>query len=215
MSGMEESMTATTMPGGFGYPVRVTIDRDQEINRLWGIPIFGLLARWFILIPHFLVLWVLGVVSGLSILVTWIPILVNGRFPGWAMDLYETTYRWSVRVAAYALLMVGPYPPFSADAPYPVDVTVDAPREINRLWGIPFLGIWVRGLLVIPHVIVLFFVGIVVWFALWVTWIPVLLNGRFPQVGYDLFGGYLRLSTRLSMWTLLVPVPYPPISTSE
>jgi hypothetical protein len=48
-----------------------------------------------------------------------------------------------------------------------------------------------------------------------VTWIPVLLNGRFPQLGYDLVGGYLRLSIRLSMWTLLVPVPYPPISTSE
>jgi hypothetical protein len=68
---------------------------------------------------------------------------------------------------------------------------------------------------VIPHVIVLFFLAIVVWLALWVTWIPVLLNGRFPQLGYDLVGGYLRLSIRLSMWTLLVPVPYPPISTSE
>lgn len=208
-------MTATTMPGGSGYPVRVTIDRDQEINRLWGIPLLGLLARWILLIPHFLIVWILGVLSGLSILVTWIPILINGRFPGWAMDLYETTYRWSARIAAYAMLMAGPYPPFSSDVPYPVDVTVDAPREINRLWGIPILGIWVRGLLVIPHVIVLFFLAIVVWFALWVTWIPVLLNGRFPQLGYDLVGGYLRLSTRASMWALLVPVPYPPIGTSE
>lgn len=208
-------MTATTMPGGSGYPVRVTIDRNQEINRLWGIPFFGLLARWILLIPHFLIVWVLGVASGLSILVTWIPILFTGRFPGWAMDLYEITYRWSVRIAAYAMLMAAPYPPFSSDAPYPVDVTVDAPREINRLWGIPFLGIWVRGLLVIPHVIVLFFLAIVVWFALWVTWIPVLFNGRFPQLGYDLAGGYLRLSTRLSIWTLLVPAPYPPIGTSE
>ena len=210
-------MTAAvaSMPGGFGYPVRVTFDRNQEINRLWGIPLFGMLARWFLLVPHFLIVWVLGVLSGLSVLVTWIPILVNGRFPGWAMDLYEMTYRWSTRIVAYGLLMAGPYPPFSSNAPYPVDVTIDAPREINRLWGIPFIGIWVRALLVIPHVIVLFFLGIGLWLALWVVWFPVLVNARFPQLGYDLFGGYLRLSVRLSMWTLLVPVPYPPISPSE
>ena len=209
-------MTAVTGPAGSHYPVRVTFDRNQEINRLWGIPFFGMFARWLLLIPHFLVLWVLGVASGLSILVTWIPILVNGRFPSWAVDLYETTYRWGVRVAAYAVLMTGFYPPFSLSAPYPADVTVAPPsREINRLWGIPLLGLVVRSLLVIPLAIVLALLGIGVWFAFFVIWIPVLVNGRFPQLGYDLFGGYLRLSTRISIYTLLVPVPYPSISPSE
>ena len=208
-------MSATSSPGGSTYPVRITFDRDQEINRLWGIPFFGMAARWVLLLPHLLIIWVLGVVCGLSVLVTWIPILVNGRFPGWAMDLYEMTYRWYLRIGAYGLLMVRPYPPFSSDAPYPVDLTIDVPQEINRLWGIPFLGIWLRGLLVIPQAIVLFFLTIGVSFAFLVIWLPVLVNGRFPQLGYDLFGGYLRLATRMSIWTLLVPVPYPPFSPSE
>jgi hypothetical protein len=208
-------MAAATVPMQPGGGVRVTFDRNQEINRLWGIPFFGLLARGIILIPHLLVIWVLGFASGLSVLVTWIPILIDGRFPGWAMDLYEMTYRWTVRVTAYWLMMAAPYPPFSADAPYPVDVMVDAPRELNRLWGIPFVGYWVRGILVIPHAIVLFFLTIGFSFGLLVTWIPVLLNGRFPQLGYDLYGGYLRLSTRVSIYTLLVPIPYPPISPTE
>jgi hypothetical protein len=208
-------MAAASIPGGSRYPVQVTIDRDQAINQLWGIPFFGMALRWFLLIPHLLIVWILGVVSGLSILVTWIPILLNGRFPGWALDLYEMTYRWYLRIAAYGLLMAAPYPPFSSDAPYPVDLTVDAPPEINRLWGVPFVGIWVRGLLVIPHFIVLFFLAIGVWLALWVVWFPVLVRGRFPQLGYDLFGAYMRLSTRISIWTLLVPVPYPSISPVE
>lgn len=208
-------MAATTMPGRSGYPVRITFDRDEEINRLWGIPLFGMLARLILLLPHYLVLMVLGIASGLSVLVTWIPILGSGRFPGWAMDLYEVTYRWYVRVAAYALLMVEDYPPFSPDAPYPVDLTIDAPQEISNVWGIPLIGIWVRGLLAIPQGIVIFFLGIACWLALWVVWIPVLAYGRFPQLGYDLFGGYLRISTRVSIWTLLVPVPYPPFSPME
>jgi hypothetical protein len=208
-------MATTWTAGGPGYPVRVTFDRDQEINRLWGIPIFGMVGRWFLLIPHFLVLMVLGIAAGLSVFVTWIPILFSGRFPGWALDLYEMLYRWFVRVAAYQMLMVEPYPPFSSDAPYPVDLTIDAPQEINNLWGIPLFGLWLRGLLTIPHAIVLFFLGIGVWLGLFVIWLPVLVNGRFPQLGYDLYGGYFRLSTRISIWTLLVPVPYPPISPLE
>jgi hypothetical protein len=208
-------MTTASMPSASGYPVQVAIDRDQEINRLWGIPFFGMALRWVLLIPHLLIVWVLGVLCGLSLLVTWIPVLVNGRFPGWALDLYETTYRWYLRIAAYGLLMAGPYPPFSSDAPYPVDLRVDAPLEINRLWGIPFLGIWVRGLLIIPHAIVLFFLSIGVWLAVWVVWFPVLVNGRFPGLGYDLFGAYMRLSTRISLWTLLVPVPYPSINPTR
>jgi hypothetical protein len=208
-------MTAMTTPGGPGYPIKVTFDRDQQINRLWGIPVVGMTIRWILLIPHFLIVWILGVVSGLSILVTWIPVLVSGRFPTWALDLYEMTYRWTVRISAYGLLMVGPYPPFSSDAPYPVDVTIDSGRELNRLWGIPFLGIWLRSLLLIPHAIVVFILAIGMGFAFLVIWLPVLLNGRFPQLGYDLFGGYLRLSTRMSLWALLVPAPYPPISPTE
>ena len=103
----------------------------------------------------------------------------------------------------------------SGDAPYPADLTIDTPREINRLWGIPFVGIWVRGLLTIPQAIVMFILGVGITFAMFVIWIPVLVNGRLPQLGYDLFGGYLRLSTRVSLWTLLVPAPYPPISPTE
>ncbi|MCI0583496.1 MAG: DUF4389 domain-containing protein [Chloroflexi bacterium] len=212
---MPPQMPPPPAAGRTGYPVRVTFDRNQEINRLWGIPFFGMLVRWLLLIPHFLVIMVLGIASGLSLLVTWIPILFTGRFPVWALDLYELTYRWFVRVSAYFFLMTDAYPPFSGDAPYPADVTIDAPREINQLWGIPLLGAWVRGLLTIPQAIVLFFLGIGIGFALLVIWLPVLVNGRFPQLGYDLFGGYLRMSTRVSIYTLLVPVPYPPFGIEE
>ncbi len=208
-------MAATTLPGGGGQPVQVLIDREQSINRLWGIPLFGLLARWLLLIPHFLILWALGVVVALSVFVSWIPILFIGRLPDSFVDLYVLTYRWTVRVGAYAVLMVEPYPPFSSTAPYPVDIAVVSGRSISRLWGIPFLGAWVRSILIIPHAIVLIILSFGIFFATLVTWIPVLINGRFPQLGYDLFGGYMRLSTRATLWTLFLAIPYPPISPSE
>jgi hypothetical protein len=44
-----------------------------------GIPFIGVLVRWIALIPHFLVLIVLGIVVGILVLFTWVPVLLNGR----------------------------------------------------------------------------------------------------------------------------------------
>lgn len=202
-------------PSGSGYPVHLTIDRNQTVNRLWGIPFFGLMVRWILLIPHWLILAVLGTVGALSVLVSWIPVLFFGRMPAMLFDLYVTTYRWGVRVAAYAVLMTDAYPPFSLSNPYGVDLIVERRSSINRLWGIPWLGLIARQIALIPQFIVLFFLGIVVYVVMFVVWIPVLVNGRFPQVGYDLFGGYLRMTSRVSLWVLLMPMPYPPLGPSE
>jgi hypothetical protein len=194
-----------------GYPIDVTFDREQVLNQLWGIPLIGVAVRSILAIPHWIVLAFYGVVVGLLQLVTWIPVLLGGRYPEWGYDLVGGYARWLVRVAAYVLLLASPYPPFSTNAPYPVDVTFDRGQQLNRLWGIPFLGIWVRGILAIPHWIVLWLLGIVVGFLNFITWIPVLMNGRYPQWGYDLVGGYYRYYARVVCWVILMAGPYPPI----
>ena len=209
---------ASGMPGGpagSGYPVHLTIDRNQTINRLWGIPFFGLMARWILLVPHWLILAVLGTVGFLCLFISWIPVLFLGKMPAMLFDLYVITYRWGVRVLAYAVLMTDAYPPFSLSTAYGVDLIVERRSSINRLWGIPWTGLLVREIALIPQFIVLFFLSIAVYALMFVIWIPVLVNGRFPQVGYDLFGGYLRLTARTSLWLLLMPMPYPPFGPSE
>jgi hypothetical protein len=207
---MSAATAAEQMGVGAGdYPVRVSFDPEQRINRLWGIPFLGMAVRWLVLIPHFFVVWVLSVGVGLSILVSWVPVLVLGRQP--LAGFYAGSYRYIARVIAWGLFLAGPYPPFSWNAAYPVNV--DAPTEgsINRLWGIPFLGLWLRGLLVIPHLIVAFALGVVMYFGFFVIWIPILINGRMPRLGYQIYGGYLRVYTRAYLWLLLAPYPYPPI----
>lgn len=208
-------MAMASIPGGSGYPVQITFDRGQAVNRLWGVPILGLALRWFLLIPHWLIVTLLTSLTAYTLLVSWIPILLLGRLPRWFSTLYVTTYRWTTRTTAYGLLMTGPYPPFSLNTPYPADLIVTPGEHLNRLWGIPLLGLMTRAVLVFPQLIVLGVLSIAIYFAMLVIWIPVLLNGRFPQLGYDLFGGYLRLVVRASLWTLLMPLPYPPITPGE
>ena len=95
------------------YPVVVDIPTDPGQNRLWGIPLFGVLVRWILLIPHFFVLWILAIVLGLLFLVSWIPVLVNGRQSEAIVNFLAGFYRWTTRATSYGLLLTGTYPPFS------------------------------------------------------------------------------------------------------
>jgi cobalamin synthase len=97
------------------HAATVTFDETEVQNRLWGIPVAGLVVRWVLLIPHFLALLVLGIVVAILTLVTWVPILLNGRTGDWVVRWIGGTYRWAARVFAYALLLTEHYPPFSLD----------------------------------------------------------------------------------------------------
>jgi len=199
-----------------GYPVNVRFDRDQRINQLWGIPFFGIMVRAILAIPHFIILWFYAIVVFLLTLITWFPVLTRGEYPRWGYEIIGGYMRWTVRVQAYVGLMASPYPPFSTQpGNYPVEVDFPASQRLNQLWGIPFFGIMARGLLAIPHLIVLWILGILVGFLYLITWFPVLVNGQFPSWGYDLIGGTMRWTYRVTAYVFLMADPYPPFRLEE
>ena len=83
-------------------------DVEQDLNR-W-MP----LVKWFLAIPHYIVLIVLLLIAIVAIVIAWLAILVIGRYPRSLFDYVVGVGRWSLRVQAYAFLMVTDrYPPFS------------------------------------------------------------------------------------------------------
>jgi hypothetical protein len=157
-----------------------------------------------------------GIVAALLVLVTWIPVLLLGRFPGWGYRWIGGLMGWSTRVQAYLELLTPTYPPFSLSGEgHPVTVRFDEGVRINRLWGIPVIGILVRGLILIPHYIVLSFLGILAWFLVGFAWVPVLVLGRQADVMYTIVGGYNRWYFRVLAYQLLMVDRYPPFSLGE
>ncbi|MBT8164487.1 MAG: DUF4389 domain-containing protein [Acidimicrobiia bacterium] len=72
------------------------------------------LYKWFLAIPHYLVLAVLGIAVLLALIVAWFIILFTGRYPEGIYDFVVGVMRWSLRVQAYAVLLItDEYPPFS------------------------------------------------------------------------------------------------------
>ena len=82
-------------------------DAKQGLNR-W-LP----LVKWFLAIPHYVVLFFLYVGAVLAVVAAWFAILFTGRYPRGLFDYVVGVMRWSNRVAAYAFVLVtDEYPPF-------------------------------------------------------------------------------------------------------
>jgi Domain of unknown function (DUF4389) len=80
---------------------------DGELNR-W-LP----LVKWFLAIPHYVVLFFLYLASVVVIIIAWFAILVTGRYPLGLFRFVEGVTRWHNRVVAYAFVLVTDrYPPF-------------------------------------------------------------------------------------------------------
>jgi Domain of unknown function (DUF4389) len=86
----------------FGYP-----DARQSLNR-W-LP----LVKWFLAIPHYIVLFFLYIGAVLAVIAAWFAILFTGRYPRAIFDYVEGVIRWHNRVVGYAFILVTDvYPPF-------------------------------------------------------------------------------------------------------
>ncbi len=83
-------------------------DVKQDLNR-W-LP----LVKWLLAIPHYVVLFFLWIGVVLAVVVAWVAILITGRYPQALFNYVVGVGRWSLRVSAYAFLLVTDrYPPFS------------------------------------------------------------------------------------------------------
>jgi hypothetical protein len=83
-------------------------DVERDLNR-W-LP----LVKWLLAVPHYFALAILWPAAMLATVVAWFAILLTGRYPRGLFDFVEGVARWSLRVTAYAFLMVTDrYPPFT------------------------------------------------------------------------------------------------------
>jgi hypothetical protein len=83
-------------------------DAREGLNR-W-LP----LVKWLLALPHYVVLFFLGLGAVVAVVIAWFAILFTGRYPRGLFDYVVGVGRWGLRVQAYAfLLLTDTYPPFS------------------------------------------------------------------------------------------------------
>jgi uncharacterized protein DUF4389 len=86
----------------YAYP-----DAQRDLSR--GLP----LVKWFLAIPHFVVLFILYVGGFFASIGAWFAILFTGEYPRGIFDFLVGVGRWHNRVVGYAVsLVTDKYPPF-------------------------------------------------------------------------------------------------------
>ena len=85
-------------------------DVPAELNR------FLPLVKWFLAIPHYIVLFFLDIAAFFVVIVAWFAILFTGRYPRGMFHFVEGVIRWHNRVLGYMYTLVTDrYPPFRLD----------------------------------------------------------------------------------------------------
>ena len=165
-------------------------------------------VKWLLIIPHLIVLQILGFVLYVTTFIAWWAILFTGRYPRGMWDFAMMTFRWQARVNAYYALQRDEYPPFG-DADYPVRFEMAYPERLSR--GL----IFVKWLLIIPHIVVLMILGFAAGIVGFIAWWAILFTGRYPRGMFDFVVGVSRWGYRVATYYLLLTDAYPPFNMDQ
>jgi hypothetical protein len=209
------------VPSGTGHALRMEGRLDASLSRwLW-------LVKWFLLIPHFIVLVCLYVAAIVLTVVAFFAILFTGRYPRSIFDFNVAVLRWSWRVGFYSYSALGTdrYPPFTfgVAADYPATLAVEYPEHLSR--GLVLIKWW---LLAIPHYLIVALLvggttvavhgayaasvpysGLITVLVL-VAAVAMLFTKRYPAGIFDLVMGLNRWVYRVLVYVLLLRDEYPP-----
>ena len=184
------------------------------------------LVKWFLAIPHFVILAALWIVFGIATIGVWFAILFTGHYPRSLFDFNVGVLRWTWRVMHYCGtggLGTDRYPPFSLD-PMPGDdarLDIAYPDELSR--GL----IFVKWLLLVPHwIVVALIVGTqsrtdengvqvggwpgVLGILVVVGALVLLFSGTMPRGIFDVVVGLNRWVYRVIAYAALMTDVYPP-----
>ncbi|MEP1124617.1 MAG: DUF4389 domain-containing protein [Ilumatobacter sp.] len=202
-------------------PLRIEGRLDPDLSR------WKWLVKWFLAIPHFVVLVFLWAAFVALTLVAFFAILFTGRYPRSIFEFNVGVLRWSWRVAYYATNVLGTdrYPPFTLkDVEYPATLDVAYPERLSR--PLVLVKSW---LLAIPHLLIVWaattswgddeapfvFSGGLLGLTVTIAAFILLFTGRSPIGLYDLIMGAMRWSYRVVIYVALMTDDYPPFRLDQ
>ena len=199
------------------YPVRLNIHYPERQRRLTNFPFFvGYMIRVLLLTPHLLLLYPLCYLQFLAYFGSTFVITFRGRYPRGLFKLQVGALRWQANISGYYLHLFDEYPPLDLDQrpERALQFEVDYPDTPSRWLNAPFIGIFIKFVLVSPHLLILYGFGFVAVVVVFISEVAILFTGRFPEGIFNLVVGYVRWTYRVYGYLSGFTDRYPPFSLS-
>jgi hypothetical protein len=190
------------------YPITLTFGPPEHIAR-WRP-----LVAWLLVIPAAIVAAVIGWVASICAFAAWFIVLFTGKLPEGLAGVLTLAIRYQARVSLYAMFLKEEYPPFSFDT-VTADPGDDARVKVDvvpQLEDRNRVTVFFRALLVLPHALMLAFLGIAVSVILCIALFAVIFTGRWPEGMRSFVVGYLRWNARVMGYYYLLTDEWPPVA---
>ncbi len=197
------------------YPVRFDVDYPELPSR--GLALLGVLLfiKGLLLIPHVIILFALGIAVSLVVYIGYWAVLITGKYPMGLFDFVVGVQRWQSRTDSWMYGFADRYPPFSKDVEYyAARFEVDYPESSSRALALLGALLFIKLVLLIPHLVILLFLSILMTVAVYIGYWAVLITGRYPVGLYTFVSGIQRWNYRVGAWLAGLTDRYPPFSLS-
>lgn len=195
-----------------GGETTFTAEYPETSSRLWALLylLFGI--KGVVLILHVLILAVIGIGALVVFVASQAIVLFKGRMPE-GMHRFQASVLAQVnKINGWTYGLTDTLPPFAPSSdPYPLETTVGYPAQSSRLWALLNI-LFLKPLALLPHVVVLYALGIAMAVVVFIAQIVILVTGNFPRGMFDFVVGVLRWQTRVSAFILGLRDEYPPFS---
>lgn len=95
------------------YPVSLRIPQQERYSRWLALAtLLLMIPKILILIPHLIVIYVLGIAAFFAFVIAQVVVLFTGKYPRSLFDFVTGYIRWHSRVSAYIFGLTDSYPPF-------------------------------------------------------------------------------------------------------
>jgi len=198
------------------YPVDFTAGQAGERSRGLGWAGVFFFIKALLALPHLIIVSILGRLAFVIAYIGFFFVGFTGKQPGELRSIMVAAMRWEARTYAWVGALTDLYPPFIwEEDDYPARLTVgDAPETPSR--GLAWAGIFfIKVILLIPHLIVLAFVFIGLFFAAWFGFWKIAFTGESSPGVHRFLTGTIRWWMRAQAWLYGLTDEYPPFRLAE
>ena len=200
---VSEVSESVVVPGG--YPVDVDAQLLPEYSR------FMPLIKWLILLPHYIVLFFLGIGAMFVAFIAFFATLFTAKYPEGMWNYMVGVHRWALRVMAYNFLIIDNYPPFTLQETDEdtIQLVAEYPERVSR-WR-PFFA----GLICIPYAIVASLIYMVASICSFFAFFTILFTKKIPAGLFNVIRNGFTWNLRAGFYSYWMSTEYPPFEWDE